>query len=139
MNNFDMLSQFIFSFKYVTTNLTFEKFQMFCHKSYIWKVLIMNNFMMFSQFMFFSNISLQISHLKSLHVPISIKQIRPPVSKEWIEEKEVGLFSTVVGLPKDWPLEKETKSKYFFCLIKRLISNQIYSGVFPLHIFVGNH
>ena len=45
---------------------------------YIWKVLILN----------------------SLHVPIFIKQIRSPVSKEWIEEKEVALFITVVGLPK---------------------------------------
>ena len=94
MNSFNMLSQFIFSFKYFiiniifekffswtilicflnlyilsnmicTTNLTFEKFQIFCHRSYIWKVLIMNNFIMLSQFFFFSNMSLQISHLKS--------------------------------------------------------------------------
>jgi hypothetical protein len=53
MNNFYMLSQFIFSLQYFTTNLTFEKFQIFCHWSYIWKVLIMNNFIMLCQFMFY--------------------------------------------------------------------------------------
>ena len=108
MNSFNMLSQFIFSFKYFiinltfekffswtilicflnlyilsnmicTTNLTFEKFQIFCHRSYIWKVLIMNNFIMLSHFFFFqichykshiwkvSNILSQILHLKSCH------------------------------------------------------------------------
>ena len=40
---------------------------------------------------------------------------------------------------KDWPLEKETKSKSIFCLMKCLISNQIFSGILPLHIFDGNH
>ena len=89
MNNFDMLSQFIFSFENFTTNLTWTIlicslnlhfvsnissqishlkgshheqfscgssiyifFQIFCHKSHIWKVPIMNNFNMLSQFTF---------------------------------------------------------------------------------------
>ena len=73
MNNFKMLSQFIFSLKYSITHLTFEKFQIFCHKSYIWKKLIMNGFLMLSQFMslfkyFITNLTFilsQILHLKS--------------------------------------------------------------------------
>jgi hypothetical protein len=44
----------------------------------------------------------------------------------------------VMNLPKDWPLEKETKSKSIFCLIKYFISNQNFSGILPLHIFDGN-
>ena len=46
-----MLPKFIvFFFQYFITNLIFEKFQIFCHKSYIWKVLVMNNFNKLSQF-----------------------------------------------------------------------------------------
>ena len=67
MNNFNMLSQFIFSFKYFITNLTFEKFQIFCHKSYIWKVLIMNNCNILSPFIFVLRILPQISHLIGFH------------------------------------------------------------------------
>ena len=56
MNNFNMLSQFTFCFKYFVTNLTFEKFPS-------WTILIC-----YLNLHFVSNILLQISHLKgSLH------------------------------------------------------------------------
>ena len=81
LEQFNILSQFILSLKSFITNLTFEKFQIFCHESYIWKNLIMNNFIMLPQFMWvffqifyykshiwkFSNILSRILHLKSSH------------------------------------------------------------------------
>ena len=42
------------------------------------------------------------------------------------------------NITKDWPLEKETKSKSMICLIEYFISNQTFSGILPLHIFDGN-
>ena len=48
-------------------------------------------------------------------------------------------FKLVIQQIKTGHLKKRQIPNQFFCLMKCLISNQIFSGILPLHIFVKNH
>ena len=47
-------------------------------------------------------------------------------------------FKLVIQQIKTGHLKKRQIPNQFFCLMKCLISNQIFSGILPLHIFDGN-
>ena len=59
----------------------------------------------------------------------------------WVSSKHFPIDLTFYNsfATKLWWLRKRQFSFHFFCFIRRLIFNQIFSGILPIYVFVENH